>query len=40
MAILNSIADGVIVFDSSGAAILANPSITALIHEPQLLILD
>jgi len=34
-AILNSIADGVIVFDSSGAAILANPSITALIHEPQ-----
>ena len=34
-AILNSIADGVIVFDSNGAAILANPSITALINQPQ-----
>ena len=34
-AILNSIADGVIVFDSNGAAILANPSITALINKPQ-----
>ncbi len=34
-AILNSIADGVIVFDSSGAAILANPSITALINQPR-----
>ena len=34
-AILNSIADGVIVFDSNGAAILANPSITTLINKPQ-----
>ena len=34
-AILNSIADGVIVFDSNGAAILANPSTTTLINKPQ-----
>jgi len=34
-AILNSIADGVIVFDSSGVAILANPSITAMINKPR-----
>ena len=34
-AILNSIADGVIVFDSSGAAILANPSITTMINKPR-----
>lgn len=34
-AILNSIADGVVVFDRNGVAILANPSITNLIHKPQ-----
>jgi PAS domain S-box-containing protein len=34
-AILNSIADGVIVFDSNGAAILANPSTTTLINKSQ-----
>jgi PAS domain S-box-containing protein len=34
-AILNSIADGVIVFDRHGVAILANPSITNLISKPQ-----
>jgi PAS domain S-box-containing protein len=34
-AILNSIADGVVVFDKSGVAILANPSISSLINKPQ-----
>jgi len=34
-AILNSIADGVVVFDRNGLAILANPSITKLINKPQ-----
>lgn len=34
-AILNSIADGVVVFDNHGAAIVANPSITALTGKPQ-----
>ncbi len=34
-AILNSIADGVVVFDRNGVAILANPSITNLISKPQ-----
>lgn len=34
-AILNSIADGVVVFDRNGTAILANPSITHLINKPQ-----
>ncbi|RJP47907.1 MAG: PAS domain-containing protein [Anaerolineaceae bacterium] len=34
-AILNSIADGVIVFDRNGTAILSNPSTTNLIHKSQ-----
>jgi PAS domain S-box-containing protein len=34
-AILNSIADGVVVFDRNGMAILANPSISNLINKPQ-----
>jgi len=34
-AILNSIADGVVVFDRNGLAILANPSITSLINKSQ-----
>ncbi len=34
-AILNSIADGVVVFDRNGMAILANPSISILINKPQ-----
>ena len=34
-AILNSIADGVVVFDRNGLAILANPSIANLINRPQ-----
>lgn len=34
-AILNSIADGVVVFDKNGVAILTNPSITNLINKPQ-----
>lgn len=34
-AILNSIADGVVVFDNHGSAIVANPSITALTGKPQ-----
>lgn len=34
-AILNSIADGVVVFDRNGTAILANPSISSLINKPQ-----
>ncbi len=34
-AILESIADGVIVFDKSGKAIVANPSIASLIDRPQ-----
>ncbi len=34
-AILNSIADGVVVFDRNGTAILSNPSITNLIYKSQ-----
>lgn len=34
-AILNSIADGVVVFDRNGVAILANPSITGLLNKSQ-----
>lgn len=34
-AILNSIADGVVVFDNHGSAIVANPSITAMTGKPQ-----
>jgi PAS domain S-box-containing protein len=34
-AILNSIADGVVVFDRNGMAILANPSIAHLLNKPQ-----
>lgn len=34
-AILNSIADGVVVFDRNGTAILANPSIAHLLNKPQ-----
>lgn len=34
-AILNSIADGVVVFDRNGVAILANPSITDLLNKSQ-----
>ncbi len=34
MAILDSIADGVIVFDESGEAIVANPALTNLINRP------
>lgn len=38
-AILNSIADGVVVFDRNGTAILANPSIAQLLNKPQEMII-